>query len=286
MRATPAAGGVLPGIALLAVCVLTAFVVTSSGAPRRGAAAPPPVDPSGEAMPVGDLPGWKQVFTDDFAVDVPLGSFPAAVSTKWDAYPDGWKDTSKNGTYSPSKVVSVRGGLMNMHLHTENGVHRVAAPVPRLPGAVGPAGGQLYGRYAVRYRADPVPGYKVAWLLWPDTDDWADGEINFPEGDLVDTATGFMHYRNSPRKQDQHPSGAAFGSWHTAVIEWTPERTTFLLDGAIVGSSTDASKIPATPMHWVLQTETVLKGPKPSDTAAGDVQVDWVAAYALAGVGN
>lgn len=241
-----------------------------------------PVDPSGEVLPVGDLPGWKQVFTDDFSTDVPLGRFPAAVSAKWDAYPDGWKDTSDHGTYSPSTVISVRGGLLNMHLHTEGGVHRVAAPMPRIPGS-GPGGGQLYGRYAVRYRADPVPGYKVAWLLWPDSDNWQDGEINFPEGDLDRAATAFMHHRDKPTAQDYYPTHTAFTSWHTAVIEWTPRHITFFFDGVKVGSSTDRTKIPAKPMHWVLQTETALQGGPPSAAAAGDVQIDWVAAYTLHG---
>src|SRR2546423_176136 len=63
--------------------------------------------PSGEDMPVGDISGWHQIFSDDFTTSVPLGSFPSAVSSKWFAYPDIWQDTSKNGTYSPSKVISV-----------------------------------------------------------------------------------------------------------------------------------------------------------------------------------
>jgi hypothetical protein len=38
--------------------------------------------PSGADMPLGDLPGWRQIFTDDFTTVVPLESFPSAVSTK------------------------------------------------------------------------------------------------------------------------------------------------------------------------------------------------------------
>ncbi|HEY0755327.1 MAG TPA: hypothetical protein VGD98_15315, partial [Ktedonobacteraceae bacterium] len=54
-------------------------------------------DPSGQALPVGNLPGWHQVFTDNFSTNVALGHFPNAVSNKWSAYQDGWKDTSGNG---------------------------------------------------------------------------------------------------------------------------------------------------------------------------------------------
>ena len=234
--------------------------------------------PSGQAMPVGDLPGWRQVFADDLTTDVPVGSFPSAVSGRWGAYSDGWTDTSKNGTYMPSKVVSVRDGIMNLYLHTENGVHMVAVPYPKLPGA-GAHNGMLYGRYAVRFRSDPVPGYKTAWLLWPDSGSWpGDGEIDFPEGRLDGTISAFMHRQGASGggDQDAFDSPATYTSWHTAVIEWSPAATRFILDDKVVGTST--SRIPNTPMHWVLQTETSLSG-APTDGAAGNVQVDWVAVY-------
>jgi hypothetical protein len=50
-----------------------------------------------------------------------------------------------------------------------------------------------------------------------------------------------------------------------------------LLDGAEVGRTTE--RIPNTPMHWVLQTETSLKVSTPNSTR-GNVQIDWVAAWA------
>ena len=238
-------------------------------------------DPSGEAMPVGDIPGWHQVFADDFTTDVPLGSFPSAIANRWKAYPDGSKDTSGNGTYYPSKVVSIQNGVMNVYVHTENGVHMVAAVGPILPNQVGSS--QLYGRYAIRFKADPVPGYKTAWLLWPDSEVWPrDGEIDFPEGGLASNICGYMHYQNgtSGGDQDKYCTPTTYTSWHTAVIEWLPTRLTFLLDGQVVGNST--SRIPNTPMHWVIQTETSLAS-VPTDTAAGNVQIDWVAMYSPSG---
>ncbi|HET9518624.1 MAG TPA: glycoside hydrolase family 16 protein, partial [Actinoplanes sp.] len=232
------------------------------------------VDPSGRTMPVGDLPGWRQIFADNFATDVPLGSFPARVAHKWDAYPDGWRDTSKNGTYMPSKVISVRNGVMDLHLRTENGRRLVAAPTPK------PASrGQLYGRYAVRFKADPVAGYKVAWLLWPLSEQWSEGEIDFPEGNLNSRIWGFMHHRGDPLAKHSYRTKATFASWHTAVIEWTPEHVKFILDGTTVGTTTDRSTIPNKPMRWVLQTETVLDGTVPRATATGHVLIDWVAMY-------
>ena len=266
-------------VAILIIAIpLTVFVAQQQQQIQQHAAILP--SPSGENMPIGDIPGWHQIFTDDFTTNVPVGSFPQAVSTKWDAYPDGWKDTSKNGTYYPSKVVSVQNGVMNLYLHTENGVHMVSAPEPKLPGAIGTGGGLRYGRYVIRFKADAVPGYKTAWLLWPDSETWPrDGEIDFPEGDLTSTIGGYMHRQNgtSGGDQDGFSSSTTYTSWHTAILEWSPDKVNFILDGKSIGSST--SRIPNTPMHWVIQTETALDGSPPSTTAAGNVQIDWVAVY-------
>jgi Glycosyl hydrolases family 16 len=233
-------------------------------------------------MPVGDLPGWKEIFTDDFTTKVPLGSFPSALSSKWGAYPYPWKDTTHNGTYWPQKVVSIHDGVMDLYLHTEyiNGtnVHLVSAPTPKLPGTSS-ANGMLYGRYAIRFKSDSVPGYKTVGLLWPDSGVWPrDGEIAFPEGNLDGTICGFMHRQGATTGSDQdaYCTPATYPSWHTAVIEWTPTNLKFILDGTVIGNST--SRIPNTPMHWVIQTETSLTI-APSDTAAGHVQIDWVAVY-------
>lgn len=227
---------------------------------------------SSSSMPVGDLPGWRQVFADDFDQDVPLGSFPgSAYRSRWIGY-EGLPDTSGAGRYSNDRVVSVSDGIMDMYLRTEDGVPLVAAPSPLVDGKWG---GQTYGRYSVRFRADAVEGYKTAWLLWPDSDKWAHGEVDFPEGPL----DGSMYAANLCVGQPGtfcYKSGdlATFTEWHVATIEWTPRAVTFYLDGREVGSS---DSVPRGPMHWVLQTET--DHGRPPASSAGHVQVDWVTIY-------
>jgi hypothetical protein len=230
-------------------------------------------------MPVGDLPGWRQVFTDDFNTSVPVGGFAAVYGSRWAIYGDGWKDTAaqSEGTasrYFPSRVLSVQDGMLNKYLHTENGITMVAAVAPKI-------GDQLYGRYAVRFRADEVAGFKTAWLLWPQSGAWpGDGEIDFPEGNLDGNIWAFTHRQGatSGSDQDAFATSARYGSWHTAVFEWKPGSVTFILDGRVIGTSTN--RVPNTPMHWVLQTETCLGNCQPSSTAEANVQIDWVAAYA------
>ena len=156
----------------------------------------------------------------------------------------------------------------------------VSAPVPKLPNI---ANGQLYGRYVVRFRSDPIPGYKTAWLLWPDSEVWPrDGEIDFPEGHLDGTILAYVHHQGGTWAKDEvaFSTDKTYVSWHTAVIEWKPNSVKFFLDEEMIGQST--TRIPNTPMHWVLQTETVIDGTTPPSSSAGNVQIDWVAIYKYA----
>jgi hypothetical protein len=123
---------------------------------------------------------------------------PASVAAKWRAYPDGWRDTG-TGTYYPSKVLSIRHGILDYYIHTGTvhgeKVHMVSALVPKIPGGVD-NGGLLYGRYVIRFRADAPPRYHAAFLFWPDTNHWpCDGEIDFPESDLDAHIYAFMRHR-------------------------------------------------------------------------------------------
>ena len=177
----------------------------------------------------------------------------------------------------PSKVLSVHDGALDYYIHSENGVHMVSAPW------VTTTKGQAYGRYSVRFKADALPGYKTAWLLWPDSESWpADGEIDFPEGNLgsTDHINAFAHYASSAGGQDAFSTSATYSSWHTATVEWIPGKITFYLDGAVIGTST--KMVPTNPMHWVLQTETNLDGYAPADSVAGHVYVDWVSVWTKA----
>jgi beta-glucanase (GH16 family) len=220
------------------------------------------------------------MFSDDFNENVSLGQFPTEVASKWGAYPDGWPDTTHHGTYEPTQVVRIHDGIMNLFLHTANGVHMVAAPYPKIPGATGADGGVLYGMYEVRFRAQQVKGYKTAWLLWPDSENQQDGEIDFPEGNLQQNIIAFMHHRDSdPKLQDSYQTSYSYADWHTATTIWTANAVIFMLDGKVIGESTNKSNIPDKPMHWVLQTETRTGGGPPSDTATANVQIDWVSVW-------
>lgn len=253
----------------------------------KGGAATSPTpgaqSPSGEAMPIGNLPHFTQIFTEDFNQNAPIGTFPGPnYQNKWYYYDDGTPDTAgqqgKPSVYFTSKVVSVTNGILNKHLHFENGKFMASALLPLIKGNTGD---QLYGKYTIRYRVlNPSLGYKQAWLLWPQSEKWPDdGEIDFPETDFTWPISGYHHYAQPygiEPHQDAFNTDVYPDEWHTVSTEWTPGKVEFFIDGQSVGMST--TKVPAKPMHWVIQTESCLNV-CPAQNATTDVQIDWATAY-------
>jgi hypothetical protein len=215
---------------------------------------------------------WTSVFREDFHADAALGDFPGeAYADRFTVYPDGWSDTSGRGRYAPSRVLSVSNGRLQWDMHTADAVPLGAAVLPTLP-----TYGQTYGRYSVRFRAEPVSGFGLAFLLWPDSEKWPrDGEIDFPEGELSGTIKAVAHHADVRGTTDPFRLTATFTDWHVATVEWRPGAVTFLLDGEVVGTSTTA--VPSRSMHWVLQTGS--DGPNPPDPAArARIEIDWLEA--------
>jgi hypothetical protein len=265
----------------------------SAEGPDRPASSASSQSAAADLKPSGDLPGWKQIFEEDFSAgDVPLGAFPGNLySTRWSAgYNDGTPDTAGqlNGGrsgYYPSKVLSVKDGVLDWYLHSENGISMGAAPQPKVPNAsANPPrhNSLLYGRYSVRFKADSLAGFKTAWLMWPDSGIWPrDGEIDFPEGDLARLIYGAVHYAKSDGGDafDKRDSTLSYTSWHVATTEWSPSRVEFFLDGQSIGASTIGS--PTTPMHFILQTESCLPD-CPLPETAGHVYLDWIGIWSRA----
>jgi len=228
-------------------------------------------DPESTAYgPTNALP-----FREDFTRDAAEGEFRSVHGERFDVYPTGWRDTSGVGVYRPDEVLSVHDGVLDFRLHTVDGEPATAAVVPRIEGY-----GQTYGRYSVRLRAEAVAGFKLAFLLWPDSERWPDdGEIDFPDADLTGHLGAFLHHPDPTGSKQEFGSDVTFEDWHTATIEWSPDLVRFLLDDVEIGSSTTG--VPDTSMHFVLQTETSLSAADdpssaPAPHAQAHVLVDWV----------
>lgn len=265
--------------------VVSKTVTTTAAATDPGGGTPSTGNPSGQAMPTANLTGWKLIFTDDFTTNVALGSWPGPYATKWRGYPEPYLDTSKHGMYSPPRTHSVANSMLDIYIHSEGTQRYVGAPEPKINYATNGPRGQIYGRYAIRMRADPMHLYKVAYLLWPDSNANVEGEIDFPETDYDGTKIGaYSHDVNGVHSHNAFAASTPgnLQTWHTFIVEWKPGSVKFMMDATVLGTATSTLAIPVTPMHWVIQNETALGSSSPALTVSGHVQIDWVAVWAYA----
>lgn len=244
-----------------------------SGAAAEQSSKPAPAGHvSGLAMPKGDLPGWKQVLADDFTGDV---------ETNWGKY-NGMPDGDPGGWFDPSHVNANQGELVitGTRKQTPNG--RIYAT-----GGMAAKVSQVYGRYEVRFRMDKGRGIQFNLLLWPSDDSWPP-EINFAE-DNGKERTGFattLHY-GPPHKTVSRYLKIDTSKWHTAGLEWSPGKLSYLMDGK-VWATVQTSAVPKVPMQLAIQTQAWHCGtqwagcPNSNTPAQVNLHVDWVVIYSRA----
>jgi len=236
-------------------------------------------------------PGWAYSYGQDFTRPAARGQFSKVYGSSWAGYTGIRNDTSRNGSYRPDKVLSVADGVLDMSLGHDaaTGLYNVAAPFPQPPAGVNGGSIDYLGmRSTIRFKSTKaMPGYKVAWMLWPKSWNWKDGEIDFPEASLDNQIWGFSHQADNGRPHlnamwTRSASTMHEGGWHTATTEWVPGKSVeFFLDGASVGRTTD--HVPTKPMHWTLQTETELSTKPPAKSTRGHILVDWLTVEAYKG---
>jgi len=244
---------------------------------------------------------WKLKWQTNFSESAPLGSFsgcnnndgtPAALCTglpvglqsQWWAYPYPWPDTATEthlplgGYYDPSETVWISGGQMHIRMfRTTQWIHS-AAVVPKA------AIGMLYGKYVEWFSvsADPSPGYKSAHLLWPTDNALPGSEVDFPEGNWNSNICAYVHSPSESSVPSFCPAATTWTTWHTSVIDWTPDSLTFYMDGKETGSVT-GKWVPDEPMSWILQNESALLGAEAPENSSAQINISSVAVYSYQG---
>ncbi len=145
--------------------------------------------------------GHRRVERSDLEADLPAGLRHAAAPAGGVAakYPgmglyDGFSDTSGQGRYTPSKVLSVQNGALDFWLRSDRGQPLAAAV---MPDGYAP---HRTGRVSIRYKTTKTPGYKFVVILWPSSDRWNEARSTGPK-------------RPSARSPDpRRPSRAACGT--------------------------------------------------------------------------
>jgi beta-glucanase (GH16 family) len=270
------------------LAALLMLTLTMVAAPAAEAATPTPAPTATTTpKPGGAWPGamWSPSYTENFTTPAALGQVGTVYGQAMRGY-DGCCDSKSRGVYAPDSVLSVSGGSLNYNLHTESGRPLVAAPQP-----LGWTG-QKYGRFQVRWRTNVAPSYAVAFLLWPVSEDWNDGEVDWPEvhglGSKPRPASAIPgSYGASCDCVGWHPwplppVATTTAGWHTDATEWKPGSVSWYRDNVLIATTTKA--VPTTPFRWSLQAETnpELDGTIPA-AEVGSVQIDSLRAWTYVG---
>jgi beta-glucanase (GH16 family) len=167
----------------------------------------------------------------------------------------------------------------------ENGLLRITAR-GNVSGGMGHERDQLYGRWEFRARTDKGRGRGAAILLWPQTENKDDGELDMMEVPREDRSQAHfvIHYSAQNKLAGNKVSGD-FSQWHTFAMDWLPDRITWYVDGVKQFETFDKNVIPKVPMHMTIQLdmgpfEEWIPAPDHTTPAEVSLEVDWVKIFA------
>ncbi|ROP74525.1 glycoside hydrolase family 16 protein [Curtobacterium sp. PhB115] len=215
------------------------------------AATAPEADAEADSSDVPDAS-----FVETFDTDAAAGQVTAVYPQSWQPYPDG-----TSGIYEPSKTVSVHDGVMDVQLG--------GAGAAGTFGTVDGAWGHVGGSFSVRAKATGGDGNGAAFMLWPTSGTWSDGEIDFPEGNFESSPSVFHHSMTPGNEADrvQLGTGVSWRDWHTYTVDWKPgESVTYSVDGKVLGTITH--DVPTTAHRFMFQTGNW--------GDSGNLLIDWV----------
>jgi hypothetical protein len=176
---------------------------------------------------------------------------------KWDSGPyttrispyHGYKERNTGPVVFNKNLITVQDGKLRMwgHKRLVNGVWTTygAGIVPLLGGKYV---GLKYGYFEVSLEFIPqgslgMQNWWFAGLLWPQTNEHRDGEVDFVEGVPGTEHNVWQHklgYNGvNPQETCYYYKGApgTLLGKHTYGVEWLPERTNFYRDGVLIGST-------------------------------------------------
>lgn len=214
--------------------------------------------------PVGNIGKFKQTFRQDFSTKAsPNGQFAKTYANSWQPYPDGM-----GNMYWSSSQVSAHGGIFDISL---DGSHGAAGTFGTPTGAWGHVG----GKFTVRAKANGGAGNGAAFILWPTSNNWSEGEIDFPEGNYDAAPAGYHHSMVAGHEDESTwiPTNVKWADWHTYSLEWIPGKSAvYSVDGRVLKTIT--KNVPTTPHRFMVQTGNW--------GAAGHLNIDWITMYSYA----
>ena len=221
--------------------------------------------------------GYQLAWSDEFngnAVDLNSWRFETGDGTDY-GLPPGWGNDEKQIYTSDSKnaeIVTYDGqSVLAITAIKENGGYTSARLSSRDKVTV------RFGRLEVRAKMPQGKGlWPAIWMLGGNIDqiDWPGcGEVDIIEvlGDQTSVGYSTLHYTNGEQKKGeaqqthQLASGSFHDSFHTFILEWTPESVTFGLDGKMLDPIPIASDMKEFLREFYLLMNVAVGGYWPGD---------------------
>jgi len=241
---------------------------------------PVPTNPAG-TIPTGNVSSngvnWVPVMSEDFTKTAGTNEVATKYKDTFPVYPDG----SGDGKYLPGQVLTAHDSVLDFHMRHIGNVDAGAAGQ-----FISNTGDWAYtgGRFSIRFKATGnAAGYGSAFILWPESQNWGEGEIDFPEGELTGNTNLYQHnLGNNPGGTSLQKEGISnWSDWHTATVEWVPGKTLrYYMDGKLIAQETNPANIPTTMHSWVVQTGPMDGSANGApDSSDGHLLIDWAVAY-------
>ncbi|PCN47669.1 hypothetical protein Csp2054_11205 [Curtobacterium sp. 'Ferrero'] len=217
------------------------------------------------SAPRGNIGAFKQDFVQDFRTNATAGGqFAKTYANSWQPYPDGM-----SGMYYSGRQISAHAGFMDVVL---DGKHGAAGTFGTPTGAWDRRG----GKFSIRARALGGDGNGAAFMLWPTSNVWTEGEIDYPEANFEDAPMSHQHSMKKGKEvtATSASTNGSWRSWHVYSIEWIPGKyVRYLFDNRVI--STVRWDVPKTSHRYMFQVGNWGK--------AGHLEIDWVTTYRYTG---
>ncbi|MCU1617754.1 MAG: hypothetical protein JWO98_5294 [Frankiales bacterium] len=221
--------------------------------------------------PTAAVTGFNLVYSENFdtaaAANSSVGTNTSPFLTAYANSVQAYTDASP---YYASSQLSAHDGVLDV---TMDGTHGAAAVF----GTAATAYARNGGKFSMRAKALGAIGNGTAVMVWPSSDVWDEGEIDYPESNFEVEPFVHQHIMNGSGDDTAenltYGTGATWREWHVYSVEWVPGVSLkYYLDDVLVASST--TQIPTTAHRYMFQVGNY--------GSAGHLYIDWVNIYAIA----